>query len=151
MLPLTQWSPLRRRGIRRRLCVPNAAKPRSPIFTKIRKVLLSYLREAKPSNPTQQKPTTQTPPMPTHRKVRSAIPTRFLLRLPSPCSRALSEVERMRNEATRRGDHPKTSLFAEAFSPRREKAGVRFAPANPSPRPRRGQKQTVRTARLCRP
>ena len=30
-------------------------------------------------------------------------------------------------QAARRGDHLKTSLFAEAFSPRREKAGVRCA------------------------
>jgi len=35
---------------------------------------------------------------PTHRKVRSAIPTRFILRLPSSCSRALSVAKRMRSK-----------------------------------------------------
>ena len=127
-----QWSPLRRRGIRRRLCTPNVgkapwfhlpeksksitdlakpmsfycsggegcacptqAKPRGSIFTNDRKVLLFSIREAKHAGLTQQQPTTQTSPMPTHRKVRSAIPTRFILRLPSPCSRALSAAGRI--------------------------------------------------------
>ena len=37
------------------MCATNAAKPRGHIFTKDRKVLLFYLREAKPSNLTQTK------------------------------------------------------------------------------------------------
>ena len=93
---------------------PTWARFRSHIFTKIRKVLLSFLREPSRSPFFPKRRITQTKYLnpsavsPTHRKVRAAIPTRLILRLPSSCSRALSEVERMRNEATRRGDHPKS-------------------------------------------
>ena len=103
----------------------------SESITDLAKPMSSSLREPTRSPRLPKRRLTQTKlphpntVSPTHRKVRSAIPTRFILRLPSSCSRAISGVKRMRNEALRRGDHLKTSLFAEAFSPRREKAGYR--------------------------
>ena len=75
-------------------------KTRSSIFPKNRKVLLSSLREPSRSpllskhRFTQTKLPHPTTVAPTHRQVRSAIPTRFILGLPRPCSRALNVAER---------------------------------------------------------
>ena len=98
----------------------------------------------------KQKYHTQTPfRRRTERCARQSLPN-LILRLPSSCSRALAE--RANAEAKRYGAATthKVSLRRSLLSAER-RLDIGFALATPRLRPRRGQKQAVRTARLCRP
>jgi hypothetical protein len=112
--------------VRRGLCVTNAAKPRGSIFTKIRKVLLSFLREPSrsPSPPNailhKQNYPTQTPfRRRTERCARQSRPNP-VLRLPSSCSRALSVAERMRSKRPGAATTRKVSLRRSLLSAERK-------------------------------
>ena len=141
---------------RRRLSVPGVGKTQSSIFTKIRKVLLSFLREPTRSpfllkhRLTQTKSPHPTAVSPTHRKVRSAIPPKphpeaTKLMQPRP---SVAERMRKRSDTARR---PPKKLSLPGFLSARESRPSDAHTQNPGCGPGGAKNKRYAPNRLCRP